>query len=145
MKIFKPNCDTPEGIYVFLSLPSRGQALHRAVRNGLDAATLRSLAEFMGSNTPQVANWLGISRTTLYRRLRSGRLSCAESDKIIAMIRAMEAAIRLFDNDRGEAIRWMRTPLAGLGDRSPLQSLRTYVESQTVIDLINRLEHGVFN
>lgn len=145
MRIFKPNRETSQDIYVCLGLTSRGQPLHRAVRNGLDTDILLSLAELMESNTREVAGWLGISRTTLYRRLRSGRLSCAESDKIIGMIRMLEAATRLFDGDCEEAIRWMRIPVSGLGDKCPVQYLRTNVESQAVIDLIERLDHGVFS
>jgi putative toxin-antitoxin system antitoxin component (TIGR02293 family) len=99
----------------------------------------------MKSNIQQVADWLGVSRTTLYRRLKSGRLSCPESDRIVGMASVLEAAARLFDDDREEAIRWMRTPLRGLGNKSPVQNLQTNVERDAVIELIYRLERGVFS
>lgn len=39
----------------------------------------------------------------------------------------------------------MTRPVRGLGDRRPMDMLSTSAESQAVIDLIVRLEHGVFS
>lgn len=143
--MFEFSHSPPSGVFVYLGLPSRGQALHNAVRNGLDVRVLRNLAVLMDSNIRQVADWLDISRTTLYRRLKSGRFSTTESDAIVRMAEVLKAAVQLFDDDRDQAIRWMRSPIKGLDNKSPLDSLQTNVESQAVIELIHRLEHGVFS
>jgi len=145
IKMFEFSHSPPNGVFVYLGLPSRGQSLHNAVRNGLDVRVLRNLAVLMDSNIRQVSDWLDISRTTLYRRLKSGRFSSTESDAIVRMAKVLEAAVQLFDDDRDQAIRWMRSSIKGLDNKSPLDSLQTNVESQAVIDLINRLEHGVFS
>lgn len=145
IKLFEPSHCPPNGVFVYLSLPSRGQALHNAVRNGLDVRVLRDLAVLMDSNIRQVADCLDISRTTLYRRLKLGRFSSKESDAIVRMAEVLEAAVQLFDDDSDQAIRWMRSSIKGLDNKSPLDSLQTNVESQAVIELIHRLEHGVFS
>ncbi|WP_154946901.1 antitoxin Xre/MbcA/ParS toxin-binding domain-containing protein [Pseudomonas fluorescens] len=39
--------------------------------------------------------------------------------------------------------RWMTTPIRGLGSKATLAMLSTRVETEALLDLMGRLEHGV--
>jgi len=42
------------------------------------------------------------------------------------------------------ALEWIRSSVTGLGDRQPIEMLGTQAEFDLVMDVIGRLEHGVF-
>ena len=50
-----------------------------------------------------------------------------------------------FNGDREAAKIWINKPVKGLGNRKPIDMIKTDDETYTVIALIGRLEHGVFN
>ena len=52
------------------------------------------------------------------------------------------AAYVLGNEDRAK--RWLKTPKKALGDESPLDHARTKDGLQEVLDLLGRLQHGVF-
>lgn len=52
------------------------------------------------------------------------------------------AATELFEGDRTAAERWLHKEAVGLGGRRPIDVMET--DPQQVLDLIGRLEHGVF-
>jgi hypothetical protein len=47
------------------------------------------------------------------------------------------------DNDRPS--RWMRSPLLALGNRAPLDLLDTAEGIELVMNILGRIEHGVFS
>ncbi|RYY04589.1 MAG: DUF2384 domain-containing protein [Gammaproteobacteria bacterium] len=55
------------------------------------------------------------------------------------------AATELMDGNRNAALRWMQTPLAIFENKSPLAHAQSKSGTQDVMDLIGRLEHGVFS
>ncbi len=44
-----------------------------------------------------------------------------------------------------EAIEWLKRPSRALGDETPLVYANTEVGSQEVMNLLGRIEHGVFS
>lgn len=143
-KIFRPTCSLQSGILAEIGLPVRGQALLSAVRNGFDVCVFLQLASLLDSDANQLAGWLGLSSTTLNRRLKLGRFNCAESDKILRAAEVFSSAVRLFEGDRTSAFRWMKAPLKALGGVAPLDMLKTGVESGFTFTLIGQLERGIF-
>jgi putative toxin-antitoxin system antitoxin component (TIGR02293 family) len=79
----------------------------------------------------------------LARRAKDGRFTCIESDRLYSLTTVLDAAYELFEGDVATARDWMISPARGLGMNAPLNMLRTRVETQAVLDLIDRLEHGV--
>jgi putative toxin-antitoxin system antitoxin component (TIGR02293 family) len=45
---------------------------------------------------------------------------------------------------REKALRWLRTPIRSLGDRTPLSQLETPDGITRVEDVLGRIEHGVW-
>jgi putative toxin-antitoxin system antitoxin component (TIGR02293 family) len=144
VKTFKPSNNKTTGIWSEVGLPSRGQALHVAVAEGIATAVYASLAKAMSSDTQELSKLLFISATTAHRREKVGRFNTSESDKIVRATKVFVSSVGLFEGDRKSANKWMRTPVKGLGGKAPIEMLGTSVESEAVLDLIGRLEHGVF-
>jgi putative toxin-antitoxin system antitoxin component (TIGR02293 family) len=55
-----------------------------------------------------------------------------------------EAAIELFEGDRDAARRWLTSPVCGLGNARPVDFADNEPGASEVLDLIGRLNHGVF-
>lgn len=85
---------------------------------------------------------VGMSRSSLARRAKSGRLTCAEGDRLYSLTTVLDAAYELLEGDVLAVRNWMISPARGLGRNAPLNMLRSRVETQAVLDLISRLEHG---
>lgn len=100
-------------------------------------------AAILGLTENQLRQHLRISSSMLARRVSAGRLSTAESDQIYALVGALSAATDLFEGDLCATRQWMKSPVRGLNSRTPLDMMATRVESQAVMDLIGRLEHGI--
>jgi putative toxin-antitoxin system antitoxin component (TIGR02293 family) len=54
------------------------------------------------------------------------------------------AAVRLFEGDRKAAIDWLNQPLRALGYKTPALYMDSPERIQEVLDIIGRLEHGVW-
>lgn len=57
-------------------------------------------------------------------------------------IEVWRAAIKLFEGDRTEADRWLHHEALGLGWKCPIDVMQE--DPQKVLDLIARIEHGVY-
>lgn len=58
------------------------------------------------------------------------------------VIEVWRAAIKLFEGDRTEADRWLHHEAMGLGWKCPINVMQE--DPQQVLDLIARIEHGVY-
>jgi putative toxin-antitoxin system antitoxin component (TIGR02293 family) len=54
------------------------------------------------------------------------------------------AAVRLFEGDRKAAIDWLNQPLLALGHQVPASYMDSPERIQEVLEIIGRLEHGVW-
>jgi len=143
IRTYIPNPVIEQSIWQQVGLPSRGEPLHRKVREGIEYPVFSTLANLAGLDIRQLAATLGIPATTAHRRAREGRFNPQESDRIVRMLEVLDAATRLFEGDRSNACEWLQRPARGLGNQTPLSLLGTSVETEAVLDLIGRLEHGV--
>lgn len=48
------------------------------------------------------------------------------------------------ENDNTKSIAWLHQPAKGLGGKMPAELLSTSVGVQAVVDLVGRIEHGVY-
>lgn len=58
--------------------------------------------------------------------------------------RVIHAAERLFEGDQDAARQWLSSSVRDLGEKPPIELLDTEAGAQGVLQLIGRLEHGVF-
>ena len=87
----------------------------------------------------ELAKALAIPERKLARRKREGVFSPDESAKLIRLVRLVERAAEVFES-QDRAVDWIKTPNASLDGFTPL-SMR---DAETVLDMLGRIEHGIF-
>ena len=140
---FKPQ-KHQDGFWQQLGMPARGERLYQALEQGLSFDIYDRLAKLSGVDKSTIAQSAVIAPATLRRRAKSGLFNKQESDRLYRFAEVYKAALDLFEGD-GDATRtWLTTANRGLGQKRPLDMLATMAESEAVINLIGRMEHGVF-
>lgn len=127
-----------------LGLPERGPELHEVLEDGVAYKTYTRLASASGLDSKQLARYVAIPPATLQRRAKAGRFKQDEGDRLYRFAEVYKSAVELFEGDHERARHWLLTPVRGLGDRQPLEMVVTSAGTDAVLDLIGRLEHGVF-
>ena len=113
------------------------------IRAGLPATTIQFLQRQIGITNSQLAATVNIPGRTLSRRAREGRLHSDESERVVRIARLFIRAVQVLgDNDR--ARQWLKTPKRALAGVTPLEYADTEPGAEEVLNLLGRLEHGVF-
>lgn len=118
--------------------------LLKMIEKGLAFTTFSRLMLNIGLTQEELADVVCIPTRTLNRRKKEGRLQPVESDRLLRTSRIFGDALQLFEGDAEAARAWMSAPVRALGEISPLQACRTELGAHEVVNLIGRLEHGVF-
>jgi putative toxin-antitoxin system antitoxin component (TIGR02293 family) len=121
------------------------QELIERVERGLAYGAFKRLVELLEVSNSTLTDLLQIPRRTLTRRRQAGRLAPDESERLLRISRVLDAAVELFEGDRGRALRWLQSPNRALNGEAPLHMARTEIGAHEVEDLIGRLEYGVFS
>jgi putative toxin-antitoxin system antitoxin component (TIGR02293 family) len=144
MLAFQPNLQSPQTLWSQVGMPARGIKLHSAIHAGLPYEVYTKLAKVTGIDKKDIAQCIAIAPATLNRRAKAGKFTPDEGDKLYRLTEVLSAATDLFEGDLESAISWLKAPAKGLGGKRPLEMMSTSAESEAVMDLIGRLEHGVF-
>lgn len=144
LRLYYPAAPSCADFWRSLGIPPRGNRLHEALRRGLPYAVFGRLADLAGLDRKALAKFAAIAPATLQRRAKAGRFNQDESDRLYRLAEVLKAATDLFEGDRDAANAWLNKPIRGLGGRRPMEMLATSAETEAVLDLIGRLEHGVF-
>lgn len=116
----------------------------RALRNGLPRRGLEDLLRALELSRTEFCLALNISERTLTRRLKEDRLTPDESEKVLRLGRVWERANAVFA-DEAAARDWLKSPNAALENAPPLSLLDADIGAQAVLDVLGRIEHGVFS
>lgn len=114
-----------------------------AIREGIPAAAVDSLAARIRVTQSEFSAALGIPERTLVRRKKEGVLSSEESAKLVRVARVIERAEEVF-GDFDVALDWLKSANAALSGVTPLSLLDTEIGAASVTDTLGRIEHGVF-
>jgi len=136
------NANSNSGVWAAIGIPRRGALLFSSLKEGFNYSAVEALAVY-GVNRKELCNFTGITLSTLDRRKSEGHLSTQESDKVYGLVRLIDAATDLFSGNEDKAKAWIRKSAKGLGDRAPIDMIRTTAETESVIDFIGRVKHGV--
>ena len=116
----------------------------RRIQKGFPFRELEMLQNSIDLPLEQLAAKLLISRSTLQRRKAAGRLSPAESDKVMRFSRLLARATEFYGNiDKARA--WLKHPQRGLGGAIPLDYAETEIGAQEVEKLLGRMKYGVYS
>jgi putative toxin-antitoxin system antitoxin component (TIGR02293 family) len=114
------------------------------VREGLPARVLDALAENLELTRGELAAALGIAERTLARRRKNGVFTAEESAKLLRLARVTRRAAEVFEKSQ-LALDWLKRPNRTLGGARPLDLLDTDIGAENVLDVLGRVEHGVFS
>jgi len=120
-------------------------ALIDKVEEGLPFEAFERLARLLNNSAGDLAQRLRIPARTLQRRKRSGVLSVEESERLLRLSRIVQASFELFEDDHKAAIAWLGRENRGLAGQTPLEMSSTELGGEEVLNLIGRLEYGVFS
>ncbi|MBA3586031.1 MAG: DUF2384 domain-containing protein, partial [Chloroflexi bacterium] len=103
---------------------------------GVDASTLSGLFAKLQVPAPRFASFIGVSRPTLDRKLRSDEtLGLPESDRVVRYARLWKQAVHLWGSDEA-ARQWLTSPSHALNGDSPLEHAITEIGARQVEDLM---------
>jgi putative toxin-antitoxin system antitoxin component (TIGR02293 family) len=120
-------------------------ALIDKLEKGLPYRTFERLAALLEVPAADLARGLRIPARTLQRRKQRGVLSVEESERLLRLSRIVQASFDLFEGDRRAAVAWLGRKNRGLAGQTPLDMSGTALGGEEVLNLIGRLEHGVFS
>ena len=113
------------------------------VRQGLPTAVVDEVTKAVQLTQAELSATLGIPERTLIRRKKEGVLSPEESTKLLRLARVVQRAVEVFE-DPELAIDWLKTANRSLSGTPPLSLLDTDIGTESVLDTLGRIEHGVF-
>ena len=126
--------------------------LGRAVRNesdlmqlieqGVPKATIRYLADSLGIDPKELIQYLPVTPRNLQRYQDSDRLSDTVSDHIVALAELFEHG----EDALGKAYfrDWLHGEILSLGNRKPIEFLKTHKGIDIIDRELGRIEHGIF-
>ena len=115
------------------------------IRKGFPVSVFKAIASRAKLSEETIVDALGIARRTAARRNREGgRLKPIESELLLRLARVLAAATDVL-GDEDKARGWLVTENRALGGRKPITLLDTGIGFQDVLDVLGRIEHGVFS
>ncbi len=120
-----------------------GETVER-IRAGLPMVEFVALQELLGLGAEALAQHLAISRSTLVRRRKGGRLDMQESDRLLRYARLYARAQAVLQDDVA-AREWLKQPARALNFVAPLTFAETETGAREVEALLGRIELGVFS
>lgn len=119
---------------------------HDVIYAGLPARAMIELARKLPhTDVHALHEVIGISERSFARRKThlNEPLSLTESSNVWRLAQFMEQAIRVF-GEHDAAERWFSQPALALNNRRPIDLLKTPPGTQSVKDLLTRMEYGVY-
>ncbi|HMI88589.1 MAG TPA: antitoxin Xre/MbcA/ParS toxin-binding domain-containing protein [Polyangiaceae bacterium] len=117
--------------------------LHAAAERGLHVLVIDALSKSLQASREDLLDALAVSPRTFTRRLKAGLLSPEESDRAMRLARVAAQAEEVLGG-RDEAVTWLHRTNRSLGGHKPFELVRTDAGAELVVDVLGRLEHGVF-
>ncbi|KAA0262738.1 MAG: type II RES/Xre toxin-antitoxin system antitoxin [Hafnia alvei] len=148
MRMFTPTQQRDEStLWRVVSFPPEGSIqLLELLKQGLPTDVIENIHQWTGINKADIVQIAGISGRQVSRRKNGPKtLSPEQSESIARLVRVMNAAIALFEDDKEQAIHWLTHPVRALGQTAPASLISTESGAIAVLNLIGRLEHGVFS
>ncbi len=112
-----------------------------AIRHGLPLAMVDEAAKVLGINKGDLGSLIGLSIRSLQRN-KAKRLSPQQSEHTLAVLKVFNEASAYF-GDQATALTWLKTPQVYFGEHEPLSYLDTMTGIDIILDVINRLKHGM--
>jgi putative toxin-antitoxin system antitoxin component (TIGR02293 family) len=115
------------------------------IRDGFPVSVLETLSARTKLSEDTIVQSLGIARRTAARRKRQGgRLKPIESELLLRLARVLAAATDVLGSEE-KARGWIVAENRALGGHEPIRLLDTGLGFQDVMDVLGRVEYGVYS
>ncbi len=114
------------------------------MRSGLAFRSVQNLQKALDLPMTTIATVLGMSRATLHRRKREGKIDGNEAERLVRYERLLQQAQSVFGG-RAEAREWLTHQQPGLGGAVPVQFAVTELGAREVENLLGRIEYSVYS
>ncbi len=113
-------------------------------RTGISKRSLLALARKISLTIEEIANVLHISERTLQRYEPTALVKIEYADKAIELARLYERGAAVLGSE-AEFNTWMRMPNHALNNEIPLNLLDTSIGFDLILQVLGRIEYGVFS
>jgi putative toxin-antitoxin system antitoxin component (TIGR02293 family) len=115
------------------------------IRRGLPSEVIASVVKSSAVSEDLICKSLRIAkRTAARRKARSARLKASESELIFRFSRVLVAAQEVL-GDKDKAREWLLTENTALHGERPIDLLDTGIGFEDVMDVLRRIEFGVYS
>ena len=88
---------------------------------------------------------LNLSESTFQRRIKNkSLLSPAESERVIDFSKIIAKGMDVFEDESDFNI-WLNSPIMALGSKKPLELRTSSIGREEVLNVLFRLEHGIYS
>ena len=113
------------------------------LKDGLSTETFDKLKTQLDVSDNYLCQIIQIPKRTLDRRREGGRFKTDESERVLRVARVFDMALEVFGKPE-KARSWLKKPARGLDGQVPMEYADTGLGAQEVIDLLGRIEYGIF-
>lgn len=113
-------------------------------RKGISKKSLLALAKQISLTIEEIATVLHISERTLQRYTPSTLVKTEHADRAIELARLYERGAEVLGSSKAFDT-WMRSPNYALNNEIPLSLLDTSIGFDLILQILGRIEHGVFS
>ena len=115
------------------------------IRNGFPFSVFAALRDRVKLSEDVICGSLRIAKRTAARRKKEAdRLKPIESELLLRLARVVVAASETLGSD-GKAREWLMSENRALGGAVPIRLLDTGLGFEEVMDVLTRVEHGVYS
>lgn len=118
--------------------------LLKLARKGISKKSLLALAKQISLTIEEVASVLHISERTLQRYTPQTLVKTEYADRAIELALLYERGIEVLGSERAFSS-WIKSPNYALGGEIPFNLLDTRIGFTMVLNILGRIEHGIFS
>jgi putative toxin-antitoxin system antitoxin component (TIGR02293 family) len=115
------------------------------VRRGLSIESFKRVASYYQLSDLQMSKVVGTSIRTIVRLQKEDKpLNATWSDRLYRLARVAAQAQEVFES-ADTATSWLKRPNRGLNGHAPVDLLDTDAGTEQVVELLDRIEYGVYS
>ncbi len=113
------------------------------LKRGLSCDIVDDLCAGLKITRRELSQFAGVPERTLLRKIKEGRLTAGQSERMIRIARLLEKAVLVLGS-KSSAVAWLKSPRLQLRGNCPLQLADTELGAEEVVRLLGRMEYGIF-
>lgn len=112
---------------------------------GFPISIAQRVQKRLNLSNKQFSEMLNLSESTFQRRIKNKSiLSAGESEKVVDFSKIIAKGVDVFE-DELDFKTWLESPVLALGNKKPLDLLGSSIGREEVLNVLFRIEHGIFS